>query len=245
MLMSRPFPPPTTQKQPCLPARISSAPLPFCHKPSLSSPMTKRRSDLTLKPPLSVLPHPAPGALPAPAHAIPTTAPMPQLPPPTLDALPGPAHAIVATMLPNGDQARNRLRLSLVSRSMLGFHGGTLTVLGVRSITDQQAATLASLVQRQRSLERLCFEDSETFPVVTTILTQGALRRVRELILELPPKGTYHSTRCARTRRSYASARGPRCLGVIGFPQNKMGFRHDPAAGGCLGFWRCSVSSLS
>ena len=108
--------------------------LPFCHKPPLPSPMAKRRSDLPLSPPLPVLPRPAPDALPAAPHAIPTAVPMLQLPLSTLDALPGPAHAIIATLLPDGDQVENRLCLSLVSRSMLVFHGGTLTVLrGARS----------------------------------------------------------------------------------------------------------------
>lgn len=140
--------------------------------------MAKRRSDLPLSPPLPVHPRPAPDALPEPAHANSTAVPMPQVTLPTLEGLPGPAHAVIATMLPDGDQVNNRLRLSLVSRSMLGFHGGTLTALRVRSIADQQAVTLASFVQRQRSLERVCVEDSSTFPVITTILAQGAFRRL-------------------------------------------------------------------
>jgi hypothetical protein len=129
--------------------------------------------------------------------------------------MPGPAHAIIAMLLPDGHQIKNRLCLSLVSRSMLGFHGGTLTVLRVRSITNQQAATLASLVQRQRSLERLCVEDSGTFSLVTAILAQGAFRRVRELTLNMPPNGTRIATGLTQVRRLADAMQAPGALEAL------------------------------
>lgn len=50
------------------------------------------------------------------------------------ESLPGPLHLEIAACLPDGDQAGNRLRVSLVSQTLKGFYGGTLTVLTVQRV---------------------------------------------------------------------------------------------------------------
>jgi hypothetical protein len=90
-----------------------------------------------------------------------------------LELLPGPAQALIASMLPDGDFSGNRPRLSETSRSLLSFHGGTLTALRVPKREQYSHASLASLLGHQRNLERVIVEGLEVLPMLAPSIQQS------------------------------------------------------------------------
>ncbi len=108
-----------------------------------------------------------------------------------LEALPHPAHATIATMFDSRDfgvsgvywmQTSKQFRLALLSRTMLELYGGTLTGLSLQWGPTHQVEALASLVQRQRGLEKVYVKAGEgAVPALVSLLTQGRLRHLKEL----------------------------------------------------------------
>lgn len=103
--------------------------------------------------------------------------------PTTLEDLPVPAHDTIASLLPDGNayHSPNRRRLALVSRVLLGFHGHTLTHLRLHWHADNQDAALATLLERQCSLQEVHVDDRETLPSLAVVLAQGCLCNVKHL----------------------------------------------------------------
>lgn len=119
--------------------------------------------------------------------------------PPTLESLPDLAQSVLASFLPQSSKEAHRqhrawkvpieptrLSLSLVSRAMLGFHGGTLTTLVLRRWDPgYRVEALARLVARQHALTTVDVCDPLAIPAVSTILKRGGLGHLTELVLEL------------------------------------------------------------
>ena len=103
----------------------------------------------------------------------------------SLEDLPGPAQAIITSMFPDGDTPDNRLRLSVLSRTTLGFHGSTLTTVFVRQGEDnERVEPLIALLRRQKKLERIeWMGQSSRSSTLVTLLASGCLRRVWSLKL--------------------------------------------------------------
>lgn len=133
-----------------------------------------------------------------------------------LEDLPGPAHATIASMLPDGlSRLPNRRRLALASRAMLHFHGCILTSLCLHWHSENQVAALATLLERQRSLERVFVNNAEALPSLAIVLAQGCLRHVKKLDMELYMAG--EQTVPLHQVFSVTNAMhawGARCLGV-------------------------------
>jgi len=96
-----------------------------------------------------------------------------------------PAHALIASMLPDGRHPHKKMRLSEVSRAMLDFYGGTIKHMYLVWHKQHLVGPLASLLGRQRSLERIMVECHEVLPQLASSIEQGCLRRVRELEMVL------------------------------------------------------------
>lgn len=64
---------------------------------------------------------------------------------------------------------------------MLDFHGSTLTTLYMHWHSQNQVAALATLLERQRSLEQVYVADPEALPSLAVVIAQGCLRHVQKL----------------------------------------------------------------
>lgn len=64
---------------------------------------------------------------------------------------------------------------------MLDFYGGTIKCVYVSKLDQYPEAELASLLGRQRALERIMVNDLEILPELASSIEQGFLRNVREV----------------------------------------------------------------
>jgi len=77
-----------------------------------------------------------------------------------------------------------RLRLSVVSRTILGFHGDALTAVCVRQDdNDERVEPLVALLKRPTNLERLNSFGRASPSTLVALLESDCLRHVWNLLL--------------------------------------------------------------
>lgn len=116
--------------------------------------------------------------------------PPPPPPPPApvvlsaFECLPDPTHVLVAAMV-DSYKHESLLRLSGLSRTLLGIYGSMLKDLNVRGTPpNSNVDTLAALVERQHALEGVYSWGPGAIPAITHVLAQGGFRHLRKLIVQ-------------------------------------------------------------
>jgi len=125
----------------------------------------------------------------APRGRKPTIKEVPVKPPPAPTlflSLPDIAHACIASFLPDGDEGGDcgRLRVSEVSRPLVEFYGGTLTIIYIFHREGSSAARLAALLRRQGQGKHvevtLCGQES--IPAFCQAIVQGCCPGIEKLV---------------------------------------------------------------